>query len=329
MSESTRGDQSRWVVADLSPEERKFEVPELTDKTPIILYVRLSTLFLYLSNRAFIPSLSCLRSIDDFEGMLGVHTPPRIQGFLTSLFGQFSDFFNRYQWRKERILVNKVAAQENDNRMWESAAQAVENSPLQKQWDGFAKTVDQLQKEKDSDEQDGRPDMWGCSRELLTQLASAIRKHDFNAFNELMKQVRPETVQICFHYPDLTEPGITDADVEALSRFIKPPPPDYAAKFRTYIAEDLKSVTETLSGITDAASAKAAQLKLLDVDSALYYSHDLWNQVPDAAKPSIRTELGVGISNVEQLVGKVTAIPGAGDIIGPEAKSVLEKLKSF
>jgi len=37
-----------------------------------------------------------------------------------------------------------------------------------------------------------------------------------------------------------------------------------------------------LTGITDAASAKAAQLKLLDVDYALDHSWDLWNQVPVA-----------------------------------------------
>jgi hypothetical protein len=144
-----------------------------------------------------------------------------------------------------------------------------------------------------------------------------------------MKQLRPETVQIKFHYPDPTEPGLTDADVEALSRFIKPPPPDYAAKFRTYIAEDLKSVTETLTGTTDAASAKAAQSKLLDVEFALDNSKHLWYQVPDAAKPSIKTAISAGIPNVEQLVGKVTAIPGAGDIVGPDAKRVLEELKIF
>lgn len=60
------------------------------------------------------------------------------------------------------------------------------------------------------------------SRELLTQLASAIRKKDFNAFNELIKQVPYLTVRISFHYPDLTEPGLTDADVKELSKFIKP-----------------------------------------------------------------------------------------------------------
>ena len=66
-SESTQSDQSKWLVADLNPEERKFEVPDLTDATPIVRYVRLSTLFLYLSDRAFIPSLECLRGLDRKE----------------------------------------------------------------------------------------------------------------------------------------------------------------------------------------------------------------------------------------------------------------------
>ena len=93
MSKSTQGDQSEWAVADLSPEERKSELPELTDATPIVRYVRLSTLFHYLSNRAFIPTLSWLRDMDNQEGILGVPTPPRIQEFLNSLFEQFGDLY--------------------------------------------------------------------------------------------------------------------------------------------------------------------------------------------------------------------------------------------
>jgi hypothetical protein len=52
-----------------------------------------STLFLYLSNRAFIPGLGCLRDIDDQEGILGVPSPPRIQEFLNSPFKQFGDLY--------------------------------------------------------------------------------------------------------------------------------------------------------------------------------------------------------------------------------------------
>jgi hypothetical protein len=46
-----QGDQNRSIVMDLNPEERKFELPELSDTPPVVRYVRLSTLFLYLSNR--------------------------------------------------------------------------------------------------------------------------------------------------------------------------------------------------------------------------------------------------------------------------------------
>jgi hypothetical protein len=85
MGEIIQSDQSEWLVADLNPEERKFELPELTDETPIVRYVRLSTLFLYLSNRAFVPSLECLRGIDSFEGMhMMLPAPPTESRFASN-----------------------------------------------------------------------------------------------------------------------------------------------------------------------------------------------------------------------------------------------------
>src|ERR1700749_1212327 len=44
-------------------------------------------------HRAFIPTLSWLRDMDNQEGILGVPTPPRIQEFLNSLFEQFGDLY--------------------------------------------------------------------------------------------------------------------------------------------------------------------------------------------------------------------------------------------
>jgi hypothetical protein len=86
----------------------------------------------------------------------------------------------------------------------------------------FAETVDTLQKNYDKTVEFGHPDEIPAGPELLNQLATAIRKQDFSGFNELMKQVPSLTVQIWFHCPDLTEPGFTEADVEGLSKFIKP-----------------------------------------------------------------------------------------------------------
>ena len=111
-------------------------------------------------------------------------------------------------------------------------------TPVRKQWNRFAQSVDWLQKNNDKNGEEGDsgwkptpqeradfpwlPGASGCRRELLIQLAAAIRKQDFNGFNELMKRVPQETLKIYFHYPDLTEPGLTEADVQDLSKFIKP-----------------------------------------------------------------------------------------------------------
>jgi hypothetical protein len=86
--------EQAWVVADLSPEERKLETPELSDKTPIVRYVQLSTLFLYLSGRAFIPSLELLHSKEEFEGIGGVASvhPKKFQEALASLLEKNKDF---------------------------------------------------------------------------------------------------------------------------------------------------------------------------------------------------------------------------------------------
>jgi hypothetical protein len=94
MSESTQGDQGGWVVADLSPEERKREFTELSDTTRIVRYVGLSTLLLYLSNRAFIPSLECLRGLDSTEGQADYeYSDEAFRNFLTSLFNRYKVIF--------------------------------------------------------------------------------------------------------------------------------------------------------------------------------------------------------------------------------------------
>jgi hypothetical protein len=137
MSESTESD---WTVADLRPEEIK-PIEELTPKTKIIRYVRLSTLFLYLSDRVFIPSLECLRVNDKFEGEASLEIPRdgRIWSFLKSLEQLFQKKHRsppdlpascpyhppNYLWRKklaERRAVwcwNLFENEEGSNAMWQ------------------------------------------------------------------------------------------------------------------------------------------------------------------------------------------------------------------
>jgi hypothetical protein len=55
---------------ELEPDERTIVRAPITDDTKIVRYVGLSTLFLYLSGRAFIPSLRLLQLSDAWEGKL-------------------------------------------------------------------------------------------------------------------------------------------------------------------------------------------------------------------------------------------------------------------
>lgn len=104
---------------------------------------------------------------------------------------------------------------------------------------------------------------------------------------------------------------------------------DAAAKFSTGVADVVGNVTQTLTGVTDAASANAALPKLKDASSQLDTLKDLWSQVPDSAKPAIKTALSAAVPQLEQLVTKLAAVPGVGDIIQSPAKELVDKLKAF
>ena len=94
MNNSIQETQQVWKKFDLDPEERTIIRKEITDDTPIVRYVRLSTLFLYLSNHAFIPSLSLLQDLDPMEGeMLYQVNVPEFQENLKNHFSRFEDFF--------------------------------------------------------------------------------------------------------------------------------------------------------------------------------------------------------------------------------------------
>ena len=106
-------------------------------------------------------------------------------------------------------------------------------------------------------------------------------------------------------------------------------PTDVASQVTSGLTTAVNSVTEALTGVHDAASANAALPKLRDVSSRLDTIKGLWAQVPDAAKPAIKTALSSAVPKAEDLLGKVDALPGVGEIIRPVAEEVLNKLKSF
>jgi hypothetical protein len=112
---------------------------------------------------------------------------------------------------------------------------------------------------------------------------------------------------------------------------------DVASQVGSGLTTAVSNVTEALTGVHDAASANAALPKLRDVSSQLdtlkglwaQVLKGLWAQVPDAAKPAIKTALSSAVPKAEDLLGKVSALPGVGEIIRPVAEEVLNKLKGF
>jgi hypothetical protein len=104
---------------------------------------------------------------------------------------------------------------------------------------------------------------------------------------------------------------------------------DVASRVTSGLTTAVSNVTEALAGVHDPASANAALPKLRDVSSQLDTLKVLWAQVPDTAKPGIKTALSSAVPKTEDLLGKVSALPGVGEIIRSAAEETLNKLKSF
>jgi hypothetical protein len=88
-------------------------------------------------------------------------------------------------------------------------------------------------------------------------------------------------------------------------------------------------VTKTLGDVTDAASAEAALPKLNDFGSSLDKISGLAEQLPAEGKSTLVALVSAALPNLEALVAKVSEIPGAGDVIGPVADAMLEKLRAM
>jgi hypothetical protein len=108
--------EKRWVELEMEADDRTTIRSEIEDDTQIVRYVRLSTLFLYRTGRAFIPSLLKMRSMDNLEGQLALELVlPKMRNHFNELVKPFAnipqlpphiagslresmDFMARIQW---------------------------------------------------------------------------------------------------------------------------------------------------------------------------------------------------------------------------------------
>ncbi len=89
------------------------------------------------------------------------------------------------------------------------------------------------------------------------------------------------------------------------------------------------STTEALSSITDADSAKAALPDIKAATSSLGGMSDVIARLPEAAKGPITAVVKNGITALQPLIDKVSAIPGVGDLIQPVIGPVQETLQGL
>jgi hypothetical protein len=86
--------------------------------------------------------------------------------------------------------------------------------------------------------------------------------------------------------------------------------------------------TKTLNEVTDEASAKAVA-KLNEFDASLTKLKGLADQLPAEGKSALSALVAAALPNLEALITKVNAIPGAGEVIKPITDPMLEKLRAM
>lgn len=89
------------------------------------------------------------------------------------------------------------------------------------------------------------------------------------------------------------------------------------------------STQDALSGITDVDSATAAIPSIEEAAGSLSGINDVVARLPDAAKGPIGSIVSTGLSGLQPLIEKVTAIPGVGDILQPVIGPMVEMLQGL
>jgi hypothetical protein len=111
------------------------------------------------------------------------------------------------------------------------------------------------------------------------------------------------------------------------------PNPNVSVPNVTQLSADLtgtfKSLTDTLTGIKDAASAEAALPMLKELNGKLESANSAVGRLPEAGKATINALAQSILDKLRGLVDKVLALAGVGDKIKPITDAILGNLKAL
>jgi hypothetical protein len=95
------------------------------------------------------------------------------------------------------------------------------------------------------------------------------------------------------------------------------------------VTNAFESATGALNDVTDAASAEAALPRLNEIDANLDRLGGLAGQLPAEGKSALAALINGALPELEALIARVTEIPGVGDVIGPAANGLVDKLRAM
>jgi hypothetical protein len=95
------------------------------------------------------------------------------------------------------------------------------------------------------------------------------------------------------------------------------------------VTNAFESATAALNDVTDAASAEAALPRLNEIDANLDRLGGLAGQLPAEGKSALAALINGALPELEALIARVTEIPGVGDVIGPVANGLVDKLRAM
>jgi hypothetical protein len=130
--------------------------------------------------------------------------------------------------------------------------------------------------------------------------------------------------------PGGTAPRVSPASAPVAAKVPVPEAPKVlipdATQLSTELTDTFKTLTETLTGVKDVASAEAALPKLQDLSSKLDAAKATMQKLADAGKATIKTLVQSSQVKLKELVDKVLTIPGVGEKLRAVADSIMAKL---
>lgn len=122
-------------------------------------------------------------------------------------------------------------------------------------------------------------------------------------------------------------PEVTMPTVPAIPNV--PAIPAEALKLGTDLTGWFTSLTGSLGGITDAATAEAALPKLKDAASQLESAKSVFDTLPAPGKSSVLSIITSNLEGLRDLIARIASIPGVGGLVKPITDSILNTLTAM